>query len=126
MKETRRWLALETALVEEMRDGPTPDLLARVAAVFGVARQFPKRHPTDRARDFDLALPPFEKCLVGLTAKNLTLRVTQLTTTLGAIGRLVRLRIPKRGAGCHLADDCKNGIVRLTGRELVDRWRSRP
>jgi hypothetical protein len=49
MKETRRWLTLETALVEEMRAGPTPDLLARVAGVFGVARQFPKRHTTDRA-----------------------------------------------------------------------------
>ena len=90
MKQTRRWLSLEAALVEEMRAGPTPDLLARVAAVFGVARQFPKRHPTDRARDFDLALPPFEKCLVGLTAENLTSRVTQLATTLGAIGSLVR------------------------------------
>jgi hypothetical protein len=55
-----------------------------------VARQFPKRHPSDRARDFDLAIPPFQQRLSGLAAENLISRVTQFASDLGAIGGLVR------------------------------------
>ena len=93
MEETRRWLSLESALVDEMRAGPTAELLARTAAVFMVARQFPKRHPTDRARDFDLAVAPFQQCLSGLAAENVVSRVTQFAFALGAIEGLVRRKL---------------------------------
>jgi hypothetical protein len=90
MKETRRWLSIESALVDQMCSGPTAELLARTAAVFMVARQFPKRHPSDRARDFDLAVAPFQQCLSGLAAKNLVSRVIQFASDLGAIDGFVR------------------------------------
>lgn len=93
MGETRRWLSLESALVDEMRAGPTAALLARTAAVFMVARQFPKRHPTDRARDFDLAVAPFQQCLSGLAAENVVSRVTQFASALGAIEGLVKRKL---------------------------------
>jgi hypothetical protein len=93
MEKTQRWLSRESALVDEMRAGPSAALLARTAAVFLVARQFPKRHPTDRARDFDLAVAPFQKCLSGLTAENVVSRVTQFASALGAIEGLVKRKL---------------------------------
>jgi hypothetical protein len=98
MNETRRWLSLESALVDEMRAGPSAELLARTAAVFMVARQFPRRHSSDRSRDFDLVVAPFQQCLSGLAAENLVPRVSQFAFDLGAMEGLVR-RNPRSGEG---------------------------
>ena len=58
-----------------------------------VARQFPKRHKTDRARDCDLAVAPFQQCLSGLAAENVVFRVMQFAVSLGAIEGLVKRKL---------------------------------
>ena len=84
----------EAELVDSARQTITPEGLLRAARLHKVARQFPKRHGRERARDFEPIVRPLRQALDELSRDNLAARVEELAEEMARIPGLVR---SKRG-----------------------------
>jgi hypothetical protein len=80
----------EAELVNLAHQGITPERLLEAARAHMVARQFPKRHGRERARDFAPIVKPLRQALDELDRDNLVARVEQLAEKFAKIPGLVR------------------------------------
>lgn len=87
---------LTCRLVDALAAKPTATTLQTAANAFNFARQFPMRHPTDRALDFVPILAVAEASATGLTTINCVGLVEGLADQLAALPGVVR---PSRSNG---------------------------